>query len=359
MMLGLSLASRFFSECVEPLLRTHEPALQYAAALVGSGSEVLGFDTGMSADHDWGPRLQLFVPSSTFADIAPRLLEILERSLPSTFGGWPTRFVDRDRPTAEDAATEALGAAHGVEIFSVRGWTRRHLALDSAMPAGTEDWLALPEQALLEATAGRVFRDDLGELTALRDRLAYYPRDVWLFRLASQWRRIGEEQAFVGRTGEVGDDLGSRIIAARLLRDVLRLVFLIERAYAPYAKWLGSAFGALPSASRFSQHATQALAAATWTEREAALANCYRLAADLQIERGVPGALAPIVGRYFERPFTVINADEIAAGLRAEIGDPALKDRPLAGAVDQIADNVVVLANTSRARALMAGAPRS
>jgi hypothetical protein len=55
----------------------------------------------------------------------------------------------------------------------------------------------------------------------------------------------------------------------------------------------------------------------------------------------------------------VINADELAAGLRAEIGDPALKDRPLAGAVDQVADNVVVLAKTSRARALMASAPRA
>jgi hypothetical protein len=79
----------------------------------------------------------------------------------------------------------------------------------------------------------------------------------------------------------------------------------------------------------------------------------------LQIERGVPGALAPSVGPYFERPFTVIHADEIAAGLRAEIGDPALRDRPLAGAVDQIADNVAVLASTSRAKALMAGAPRT
>jgi hypothetical protein len=79
----------------------------------------------------------------------------------------------------------------------------------------------------------------------------------------------------------------------------------------------------------------------------------------LQIERGVLGALAPSVGPYFERPFTVINPEEIAAGLKAEIGDAALRDRPLVGAVDQIADNVLVLANTSRARALMAGAPRT
>lgn len=352
---GLALAERFFAQCVQPLVGAQAPALPYAAALIGSGSEVLGFDTAMSTDHDWGPRLQLFLPAEAFAAAAPPLMAALQAGLPASFGGWPARFADRDRPSSEDLADGALGSAHGVEIFTVAGWARRHLALDvgEAMVAG--DWLALPDQLLLEATAGRVFRDDAGELTGLRERLAWPPRDVWLHRLASQWRRIGEEQAFVGRAGEAGDDLGSRIIAARLLRDVLRLVFLIERAYAPYAKWLGTAFRRLPSAGRFAGPAEQVLGAATWREREAALAECCRLAAELQRERTVPGAVPPVVGGYFDRPFTVINADALAAGIRAEIADPDLKARPLTGAADQIADNVAVLACAARARAAMSG----
>ena len=79
--------------------------------------------------------------------------------------------------------------------------------------------------------------------------LAYFPRDVWLYKIACQWRRIAEEQAFVGRAGIAGDELGSRVIAGRLVRDVMRMAFLLERRYAPYSKWFGSAFARLPVAA--------------------------------------------------------------------------------------------------------------
>ena len=58
---GLDLSRRFFQEIVRPLLTRNFPAVRYAAALLGPGSEVLGFDTEISTDHDWGPRLFLFL----------------------------------------------------------------------------------------------------------------------------------------------------------------------------------------------------------------------------------------------------------------------------------------------------------
>ncbi|MFI7996080.1 DUF4037 domain-containing protein, partial [Acinetobacter baumannii] len=64
----------------------------------------------------------------------------------------------------------------------------------------------------MTVTAGAVFQDDFGEVTALRNRLSYFPRDVWLYKLAAQWGRIAEERAYIGRTGDVGDELGSRVI---------------------------------------------------------------------------------------------------------------------------------------------------
>lgn len=100
----------------------------------------------------------------------------------------------------------------------------------------------MPQQLLLEATAGKVFHDGLGELEPLRASRAWYPHDLWLWLLAARWARLGEEEAFVGRAAEVGDDLGSRIVTARIVRDLMRLCFLQEKVYAPYSKWLGSAF---------------------------------------------------------------------------------------------------------------------
>jgi hypothetical protein len=90
-------------------------------------------------------------------------------------------------------------------------------------------WLGFAEQKLLAFTAGAVFHDDDGRLSQARQQLAYFPDDVWLYKIACQWRRIAEEQAFVGRAGQVGDDIGSRVIAAHLVRDVMRMGFLLDR----------------------------------------------------------------------------------------------------------------------------------
>jgi len=57
---GVRLAGEFYAEVVRPLLEAEFPGLPYAAALIGAGSEVLGFDTERSTDHDWGPRLLVF-----------------------------------------------------------------------------------------------------------------------------------------------------------------------------------------------------------------------------------------------------------------------------------------------------------
>ena len=58
---GLKLAEGFFQQVVLPILNSHMPKLEYSAALIGCGSEILGFDTEMSTDHHWGPRAMLFL----------------------------------------------------------------------------------------------------------------------------------------------------------------------------------------------------------------------------------------------------------------------------------------------------------
>jgi hypothetical protein len=230
---------------------------------------------------------------------------------------------------------------------------RRQLALELDEPRDNLAWLSLAEQRLLGLTTGAVFRDDVGHLTALRTRLGTFPRDVQLYKLACQWRRIAEEQAFVGRAGAGGDDLGSRIVAARLARDVMRMAFLIEGRFAPYPKWLGKAFAALPCASVLIPALDRALAAADWGLREAALADAYLTLARLHLERELGGEFAPALGPYFTRPFTVINADDIADAVQAQIADPVLRALPTIGSLDQITDATPVIEAPGRARRAM------
>ncbi|NIV28225.1 MAG: DUF4037 domain-containing protein, partial [Anaerolineae bacterium] len=60
------------------------------------------------------------------------------------------------------------------------------------------DWLTIPGQKLRSLVAGAVFHDGLGVLGPMQHKLAYYPHKVWLYLLSAQWRRIGQEEPFVG-----------------------------------------------------------------------------------------------------------------------------------------------------------------
>jgi Domain of unknown function (DUF4037) len=76
---------------------------------------------------------------------------------------------------------------HKVEVHVPRGWFQGWLGIDPFETLTPADWLLVPQQQLLEVTAGRVYHDGFGDLTEIRARLAYYPQDVWFYLLACQW----------------------------------------------------------------------------------------------------------------------------------------------------------------------------
>jgi hypothetical protein len=336
---GLTVSRRLHDEVVGPALR----GTPYAAARVDTGSDVLGFDTARSMDHDWGPRLQVFVAGR--ADV-PAARAAIDAALPATFHGLPTR------PSGDG------GERPGVSVEPLDDYLSDSLAVDDPARPTTGDWLALPTQRLAEFTGGAVFHDDLGGLTAARAALAWYPDDLWRYVLAAQWTRIDQEEPFVGRCGEAGDDLGSRIVAARLARDLMRLFLLLERRYPPYAKWLGTAFARLPGAPRAAL--ATALGATGWREREAALV-AAAIRAGERTNEVLGTAVDPTPGRFHDRPYTVLGSARFAAALTAKITDAGLRDRPPVGAVDQFVDSTDVLSHVGRARAAARGfeGPRS
>jgi hypothetical protein len=353
-MQGIELSRRFYDELVGPWLAGAFPGLRHAAALIGYGSELLGFDDAMSRDHNWGPRVWLYLAEPDFAAHADRVVAGFATAAPESFAGVPVGWFSRPHLSGNGPHWRS-DARHGLEVRTLEGLTRDVLGTGVDEPLSNRAWLGLADQWLLEITAGAVFHDDDGRLTALRQRLAWPPRDVWLYKLASQWRRIAEEQAFVGRAGLAGDELGSRVIAARLVRDLMRMAFLIERRYAPYPKWFGSGFARLAGAGGLAPILERVLAADAWRAREAALAEAYAAIGRLQQARGVPGAIAPVIAPYFDRPFTVINADAIGDALRAEIADPALRALRVIGSLDQVSDSTAVVeAPPARVRAAMA-----
>lgn len=332
---GRELSAAYHREVIAPAVA----GIPHSAALLGWGSDVLGYDTERSTDHGWGPRLRIFVDARYVDDVAARVAE----ATPETFRGWPTRFGWDDVPPRS-----------WCEVSTLQTWLVEQLGFVPATPVATLDWLLTPQQRLLEVTAGPVFHDDGGDLSRVREVLEWYPRQVWLWLLACQWRRISQEEAFVGRTAEVGDDLGSRIVTARLARDLMRLGFLIERRYTPYGKWLGTAFAALGCAGDLGAPIRRALAAADHVERERGLAAAYEVVAGLHNDLGLTAPVDASTRTYHGRPYRVLHADRFVAACRERITDPELRRLPLVGSVDQFIDSTDVLSDAERPRRLRA-----
>jgi hypothetical protein len=246
---GMQLSELFFHEAVRPILAGRFPGLAYSAARLGPGSDVLGYDTPRSMDHHWGPRTELFLADADHAREAAAIVRVLSETLPFECHGYPTHFATPEFSGGILSRTGSRPIHHGVTVHTLRSFFVGSLGWDPAVGPSVEDWLAFPQQILRTIASGRVFHDGLGGLGPLRAALHEYPQDVWLYLLACQWRRLDQEEPFMGRCGDVGDELGSQIVAARLVRDVMRLCFLMERQYAPYIKWFGTAFGGLDCAS--------------------------------------------------------------------------------------------------------------
>jgi hypothetical protein len=263
----------------------------------------------------------------------------VEAALPDAFRGWPTRYGWDDVPATSHVTVRPLGE-----------WLERQLGFDARGGLSNLDWLSTPQQLLLEITAGEVFWDGTGELAPLRHALEWYPDDVWRWLVGCQWWRIDQEEPFVGRTAEVGDELGARIVAARLARDAMRLGFLLERRYAPYTKWLGSAFARLECAAIAGPALERMLAADTFEERESGWVDAIEALARLHNGVGLTTELEATVRNFHSRPFRVIDAGRFATACIESVNDSWLRGLPRVGAIDQLVDSTDVLSVGSVAR---------
>lgn len=351
---GLKLSRLFYWKAVQPILQRQFPRLRYSAALIGWGSEVLGFDTPRSRDHHWGPRALLFLSEPDHQKLHRQIDQTLANNLPYEFCGYPTNFGKPEPNGVRHLIKVSSGPVnHMINVYTTRGFFKARLGVDVSKGIAVRDWLTFPQQRLLELTSGEVYHDGLGDLGRVRRQLAFYPKDVWLYMLAAQWSRIAQEEAFVGRAVEVGDELGSRIVAASIVRELIKLSFLMERQYTPYSKWLGSGFGKLKIAKSLQPVLTEVLRASSWKRRENWLSKAYSIMAEQHNSLQITRPLSTQPTYYFKRPFLVIHADDFAVAIKQVIRNPEVKQiKTDAGALDQFTDSSAVIEHPRLGRML-------
>jgi hypothetical protein len=232
---GLEISRNFIDESLLPLLQKEIPEHYdcLAVAVIGTGSDVLGYDDQISRDHHWGPRANIMYLRQDAEDAAPKVKRILNETLPADYNGFPVQ-VD-------------IGNLTGVCCCAVEDFFLRFLGTDR-LPERETEWLDLCEVDLFHVTQGTVVYDAAGELTRRRERLAYYPENVWRKRIAD-WCMYasGRDSPYnVYRISKRGDDLTCMIYLGQYLKRAMELCFALNREYSPYTKWLNRAYRNLP-----------------------------------------------------------------------------------------------------------------
>lgn len=241
---GLELSERYYNEFGKRMLESEFPdVLPYlAVGLVGSGSECFGFDDATSADHDFEPSFCMFIPSNreTVSEKTAFLLEKAYMRLPSEFMGYSRQRV-----------SPAGGARRGVIRIS------DFYSSKTGSPDGElvkEQWLAVPEYCLAEATNGKIFFDNYGEFTEIRKKLLVIPEDIRLKKLAGNLALTAETGLYnYLRCISHGETAASQLVLFEFEKAVINSVFLLNKKYQPYFKWKHRALKSLPNGDFYSE----------------------------------------------------------------------------------------------------------
>lgn len=179
-------------------------------ALVGTGSECLGFDDAISEDHDFTKRCQLFLPADIY--------ETNKEHLQSYFKNY------------------AYGT---VQIECISEFYQRYTLYPEG-PQCEKEFRRVPQDLLCTATNGEVFLDNFGSFTHIRQRLlAYYPEDIRLRKIAYELNQLAQSGQYnLPRMLQRGDTIAASLALHQFVHHYMLLVHLFNKSYAPFYKWL-------------------------------------------------------------------------------------------------------------------------
>ena len=234
-MRGLELSEKYFFEIGLKMLQNKFPNYlnRIAAGLIGEGSECYGFDDEVSRDHDWGPGFCLWLDKEDYNNIG-MILQLEYDRLPKIFEGYGPRL-----------RTELSNRRVGV--FEIHSFFAQFTGIEH-LPQNLFEWQRIPEEYLSKATNGKIFRDPQGQFTSTRETLmAFYPRDVRLKKMAARCMTAGQSGQYnFLRSLQRKEYVAAHYALSQFINDSISLIFLLNRYYKPFYKWMVKALKNLP-----------------------------------------------------------------------------------------------------------------
>lgn len=222
-MRGLDEAKKLYGEKGAELIGREFPEYEgrIAVGLVGHGSECFGYDDDISRDHDFDAGFCLWLTDEDDVKIAPRLARAYRSILP-------------DGVSEKSVLGEKKLGVQRTSLFY-----RRYTGSDGA-PESWQQWMSIPSYALAEATNGEVWRDDLGDFSKIRETLLHgMPEDVRKKKIAARAISMAQSGQYnFSRCLRHGETAAAQLAADEFVRSTADIIFLLNRAHAPYYKWL-------------------------------------------------------------------------------------------------------------------------
>ncbi|MBQ8166292.1 MAG: DUF4125 family protein, partial [Lachnospiraceae bacterium] len=209
---------RFGSQMIHEQFPEYESRI--AVGMVGNGSDCFGFDDEISMDHDYGIGFCMWLTKEDYMAIGSELNDAYMKLLKDTgrYSNNYDRLIDRRGVFVNQAFYEEfLG-----ENYSLEGGLFKY-----------------NDSQLAAATNGEVFRDDLGEFTAIRQRLLkYYADTEWRHKLIKSIHIFSQcGQSNYARMMCRGDYVSANICIQKAIEAAMDVVYLLAKTYAPYYKW--------------------------------------------------------------------------------------------------------------------------
>lgn len=223
---GMDLSREYYEQVGKPMLLEKFPDYfsQMTIGLVGEGSDCFGFDDKISKDHDFGPGFCIWITDALYEEIGKELQEAYEQ-LPPIYKGTIRMTTEQGRGR--------------VGVFKIGSFYQRLLGL-SVIPDSLEEWAAVEEYSLAAATNGAVFQDSPNGFSIIREKLlSYYPPELWRSKLAREAVHISQSGQYnYGRMMLRGDVVTGEIAMGEFIKHVMSMVYLLNKSYAPYYKWM-------------------------------------------------------------------------------------------------------------------------
>lgn len=234
-MQGMELSKAYYETFGKKMIEEKFPEYvnRIAVGLVGEGSECFGYDDEISKDHDYGAEFCMWLKRSDYEQIGEELQAEYEK-LPDTFMG-----VKKQNQSLYG------GGRRGVR--TIEGFYESLIGSPDGK-LSWQDYFFVPEYRLATAINGEVFQDIEGSFTKIRESLqAGMPEDVRVKKIAAKVAYMAQSGQYnFSRCLQHGEEGAAQLALYEFVQNTVQLVYLLNRTYCPYYKWMFRGMKALP-----------------------------------------------------------------------------------------------------------------